>query len=138
MTIANIAFDFTPLGRNARNQSRTAVSGMTMTVYDTRFSVTDAVLNALDDPERISITYNPELESFLVFADEEGHLVGNRTGSGKQFSERDVRNILTEVKNCDFVTNFYRIQNGRRFGKFVLFSTDDLIEIRREERNGKH
>ena len=137
MTISNFEFDFTaPLGRNQKNQNRKAVTGMTMTVYDSRFSLTSEVLESLNNPQGISIYHSPELEAFLIRADENGHPVSTLTG--KQFSQIEVKEILQNEKGCDFRDNFYRLQNGRRYGQFVIFSTDDMIAVKREVRNGKH
>lgn len=135
--ISNFEFDFTaPLGRNRKNQNRTAVTGMTMTVYDSRFSLTNEVLESLDNPKGISIYHSPDMEAFLIRADENGHPVS--THHGKQFSQIEVKKILQKEKGCDFKENFYRLQNGRKYGQFVVFSTDDMIEVKREVRNGKH
>ena len=135
MEISNMQFDFSPLGRNRKNQRRTAVDGMTMTVYDSRFNVTKDVLEALDNPEKISISYNDQLASFLIFADENGQNVARKSSGGKTFRVGDVKTILQQ-KGCDFFANFYRIENGRRYGRFVLFALEDLIEVKREVRNG--
>ena len=136
MEISNIAFDFSPLGRNRKSQRRSAIVGMTMTVYDSRFNLTSDVLDALGNPEKISISYNDQLESFLVYANEEGMPVTRKNNGGKVFRVSDVKEILQNRKGCDFFSNFYRLSDGRRYGMYVLFSIEDIIEIKREARNG--
>ena len=133
----NLKLDFNPLGRNRKNINRAPVSGMTLTVYDSRYSVTKEVLEALDNPERIGIGWNAFLDSFAVYADPDGDKVAFGD-SGKQISNKAVRDTLTQKKNCDFVKNFYRIVDGRLYGQAVLFRTADLVEIERMVRNGKH
>ena len=137
MTISNVMFDFTPKGRNHKNLRRALITGMTMTIYDSRFNLANDVLEALGNPSGISIVFEPQLEAFAVYADEDGHPVANHR-SGKQFSQREVRDILTEKYGCDFVTNYYRIENGRKYGKYVLFSPEDLFALAREKHNGNN
>ena len=135
MEITNIAFDFSPIGRNSKSQRRSAVTGMTMTVYDSRFSLTTDVLETLGNPDKVSISYNAQLEAFAVFADENGMPVSRKGGGGKTYRIAEVKEIL-QKNGCDFFANFYRIQNGRKYGKYILFSMNDIIEIKREARNG--
>jgi len=127
-------FNYQPLGRAAKSCNRAPITGMTLTVYDSRYAVTEDILEALGNPERISIAYDPRFEAFAICADPEGD-ISKKT---KQFSNKAVRDTLASVKSCDFTENFYRITNGRRFGKFVLFSTDDLVEVKKVVRNGNN
>ena len=130
-------FDFNnTLGtRNSVSQHRAAVSGMTMTIYDSRFALTNSVLDALDNPEKIDIIYEEKLKAFCIFADPEGMAVRKGATSTKQFSARAVKKILQD-NGYDFTDNFYRATDGRRYGECVLFSTENLIAVKREVRNG--
>ena len=136
--IENLQLDFNPFGRNRKNINRAAITGMTLTVYDSRWSVTSDVLEALNNPKTIGILYEPALEAFMVGVDPEGPTTERKNGSGKQFSDKRVKADLIKAKGCDFNANFYRLVHGRRYGKFVLFSTDDMIEVKRETRNGSN
>ena len=137
MNIDSIQFDFSPIGRNRKSINRSAITGLTMTVYDSRFSLTTDVLGSLGNPSHISVAYEPRLEAFLVFEDDDGYKVERASSGGKTYRCMEVKEILQNHKNCDFAQNFYRLQNGRRYGQYVIFSTDDMIEIKREVRNGK-
>lgn len=135
MEISNIAFDFSPLGRNSKNKRRTAITGMTMTVYDSRFNLAADVLDAIGNPEKISISYNDQLEAFAVYADPDGMPVNRQSAGGKTYSRLAVKEVL-ENKGCDFGASFYRLLYGKKYGRFVLFSITDIVEIKREARNG--
>lgn len=138
MNVESVQFDFTPLGRNLKNKHRSAISGMTMTIYDSRFNLTTDVLQVLGNPEKISVSYNDQLESFLIFADENGMATDRKTNGGKTYRVGEVKTIMQNQNKCDFNTNFYRIQNGRKYGKYVLFSMSEIIEIKRGTRNGNN
>lgn len=139
MSFGEMQFEFTPLGRNKTSLNGAAIKGLTMTVYDSRFGITDEVLASLDDPEGISVLWIDRLKAFGIYSDPDG-MPTRRTDrrNCKQYSCVEVKNTLEKVKDCDFQQNFYRLTNGRKYGELVLFSADDLIAIKREARDGKH
>ena len=129
-------FDFdNPLGsRNRQSVHRSAIDGMTMTVYDSRFSVTNNVLEALDCPDRINIIYNDFLDAFIIYADPDGMAV-RKSGTSKQFNAKNVKKVLID-RGYDFSESFFRSTDGRRYGKGIVFSAESMIAVKREVRNG--
>ena len=137
--ISSPMLEFNPLGRNRKSLNRAAVTGMTMTIYDTRFNVTNDVLEALGNPDRISIAFESDLGDFMICADPEGLRARKGASSSKQFSVKEVRDILQKQCGCDFAENFYRITNGQLHRKYVLFNIDtNLVAVKREVRNGNN
>ena len=133
----NAKFEFEPLGRNRKSVNRAPILGMALTIYDARYALTDKVLEALDNPETISVAYIDKMKSFIVYADPEGTDSACDT-KRNQFCNKEVREQLKTVMDVDFSKYYYRINNGHHFGDCVLFCTSDLVEVERKTRNGNN
>ena len=130
----NLKFDFEPLRRNSKSQRRAPVLGMTLTVYDATYMITDSVAEALDKPERISVAHIEMMNALAIYADPEGDSIVGRKRN--QASNPCVRDVLKNA-GCDFSKAYFRINNGIRLGRCVVFPLANLIEVERGG-NGKH
>ena len=130
----NLKFEFEPLRRNRKSQRRAPVLGMTLTVYDACYMITESVAEALDKPERISVAFIDLLNSLAIYADPDGDsIVGKKRNQTSNVAVRDV----LKAAGCDFSKSYFRINNGIHLGRCVVFPLTNIVEVERGS-NGKH
>ena len=127
----NLKFDFVPMGRNSNSRKRSPITGMTLTVYEKHCAITNEVLDALGNPDAIGISYQPDFSAFLVFPDPNGIPV-SMTRSRNQFSLLEIKDTIKSLTKYDDKTCFVRLVDGRKYGKYVLFSTENIIKVARK------